>query len=130
MKKQNLLIGILIGLFFFSCSSDDDNQDDTSTSIIGTWNLIERNGNSNITCPLTLVVAESQITENEHYGTDCTELDSITNTYSYDGNTFTIQTDIGDFVFTIISLTESQLEWETTDPDTNNVTNLKYNRIE
>lgn len=130
MKKLNLLIGILIGLFFFSCSSNDDNQNNMTASIIGSWNLVERNGNSNITCPLTLIITENKITENEHYGIDCTEIDSITDPYTFTGNTFTIQTGIGDFVFTIISLTESQLEWETNDPDTNNVINLKYNRIE
>lgn len=130
MKKKNLLLCLLITIVFFSCSSDDDNNNNTSASIIGSWNLIEVNGNSSITCPLNLVISDSQIIENEYYGNDCSLLDSITDSYSFNGETFTIETDSENIVFKVISLTESNLVWETNDPDTNEVTNLKYKRIE
>jgi len=46
MKKLNLIIGILIGITFLSCSSDENNNSTQQDPIIGVWKLtsIELNG--------------------------------------------------------------------------------------
>ena len=132
MKKLKLVLGILIGILIFSCSSDDDNNNENQdASIIGSWNLILVNGSdNNIPCPLTLVITDTQFTENEYFGIDCADLDSITDPYTLNGTTLIVQTDIGGFVFEITSLTETQLILEILDPETNELSVLTYVRIE
>jgi hypothetical protein len=131
MKKQNLLIGTLLGLFILSCSPENqNNQSNITSSIPGLWNLFEKNGDPNYsTCRIVLDITGSSVTEYECCEDGCEEVDSIT-TYTLNDDTFTKHTDNGDIVFTIITLAPLLLEWETIDPETNDIINLKYNRLE
>lgn len=127
MKKINVFLGILVGLLFFSCGTNDD--DIINTSIIGSWSLINQDGSFSVACSKALTITREQITQNEFTGTNCSDLESSTDDYTYDGRTFTIQTDTGDLTFTVITINSSVLQWETIDPETNNTINLIYNRI-
>ncbi|MDT0294953.1 lipocalin family protein [Mesonia ostreae] len=111
---------------------DDGNGDDDepSVTILGNWNLIAKNGDPNsIMCPVTMNITETSITENEYYGNNCEQLDSLTDPYNLNGIILTIQTDVEDFVMEITTLTETDMVLETNDPDTNELTILSYERI-
>ena len=121
MNKLKLLVGLLIGLTFFSCSSNDENGG-TETLIIGTWKLIGSSTNSvNDQLPecdlMTRVTFNSNSTADfkEHFldGGNCIE-DSYTANYSmgnnsisftYDGETYNLT-----FVLTETNLTFTQIE--------------------
>lgn len=130
MRKMKLFYGILVGLLIFTCSSNDDSPNPPeSTSIIGNWNLIARivDGNPNgITCPFTLNITQTEITDNENFGTNCENSDSSTATYTLSGNTFTSD----GFVHQITNLELNEFTWQANDPDTNDLIVSTFERIE
>lgn len=80
--------------------------------------------------PNTIEITTTNYTENEYGGSNCDQLFSFTNEYVLNNNTFTlIQNNIDNIDYTILTLNENELEWETISPDANQVIKFTYERV-
>lgn len=131
MKHFYQLLLLILGGILISCSSDNDTQTET-ISILGTWNLIAYNDNPDeVYCPKILEITTDIYTETEFGGSACDDEYSFSRNYMFDGTAFKIiNPDVQNTNFTIISLTENELTWETITPNANQVLSFTYEKIE
>jgi hypothetical protein len=114
-----------------ACENNSESNNE-NFSILGTWNLKAFNVNPDeVYCPKTLEINSDLYIENEYGGSTCDDLYSFSKSYTYDGDVFTLlNSDIENTNYDIISLTQTELIWETLTPNANQTLKYSYERVE
>lgn len=122
MKKLNLLLLVILGTTFFSCSSSDSDENGNISKIIGTWYGISStfNGNNSGVPDNSIVIFTSNNRVEfiyEGFGNNGEDISEYGN-WSIIGNTLTITWDDSDptlenYVLEIVELNQSTLKWQT-----------------
>lgn len=119
MRKLNLLLVILIGITFLSCSSDDNDSSSNDPTLIGEWILVNQiydGQNENLSdCELQETLTFNSNGTLVSYYTDNDPCEFFTETQQYELNGDELKILFGqnsDFRFNVLTLSTTELSIE------------------